>query len=411
MEPTRCSNGAGENVRAAGWAFAAALSLPACFFDSRWGESKRAQEAAAHRATPGALHATPPSQEAAPASVRVLKVRAYATPRHAAEVLDWPHRVSEAVDDANRILGPTLALRLELVGTEPWTPQGGDDDLGALLDELAAREVAPGTDRVVGLAGSVPRYELSFHQLGLANMRGKHLVVRAMNDAREYEVIQRLLSELDEQERLKLYRARRRHKTAAVLLHEIGHTLGAPHELDARTLMHASYDSKCEGYSPPAAQLMRIALAHEIDPKAEEGPAFAEALLAELERDAAVWVPAEREALIAKLEAAPATRQTKKPAAATEPAPPSAGAAELAPLRADDRTTFAQAVEHQQSGRTREAWDTAKPLFAAYPRVYAVQDLRCQLAMKLGGAWQAIQAECEPLMKLVPGATGPSQAP
>jgi len=35
----------------------------------------------------------------------------------------------------------------------------------------------------------------------------------------------------------------------------------------------------------------------------------------------------------------------------------------------------------------RDAWLTARPLFTAYPDVYAVQDLRCQLAMGLGGGW------------------------
>src|SRR5262249_40053732 len=141
-----------------------------------------------------------------------------------------------------------------------------DDDLSALMDELVQSDPGRDVERVVGLAGSVPRYEIAFHELGLGKLFGKHLITRAMNDAREYESIERGFSYLSEQERAKLYGSRKRHKTAAVFLHELGHTLGAPHELDARWLMHASYDPKEEGYSPGTAELMRLVLERELDP-------------------------------------------------------------------------------------------------------------------------------------------------
>ena len=53
-------------------------------------------------------------------------------------------------------------------------------------------------DFVLGLVGSLPRVEFSFHQLGMAGLLGKHLVVRAMNDDAEFKYIQHQLDELDE---------------------------------------------------------------------------------------------------------------------------------------------------------------------------------------------------------------------
>jgi hypothetical protein len=64
------------------------------------------------------------------------------------------------------------------------------------------------------------------------------------------------------------------------------------------------------------------------------------------------------------------------------------------------RTTFAQAVRGRQAGHLADAWDKAQPLFTGYPGVYAVRELRCQLAMQMGGAWEHVQAHCDPLTKL-----------
>src|SRR5262249_14192552 len=140
------------------------------------------QQSNARHAAPGALHATPPETPpgAAPASaaegMRVLKVRAHATPAYAAEVVGWPQQFAETVSDANLVLGPTLRVRLEIAGDEAWSPRATDDDLAVLLDELAQADPGTDVDRVVGLAGSVPHYEISFQKLGMARTPGKHLV-------------------------------------------------------------------------------------------------------------------------------------------------------------------------------------------------------------------------------------------
>ena len=46
------------------------------------------------------------------------------------------------------------------------------------------------------------------------------------------------------------------------------------------------------------------------------------------------------------------------------------------------------------------AWDAARPLFARYPLVYGVQDLRCKLAMAHFASYADVRPECDALMKL-----------
>lgn len=373
---------------------------------------QRSQAAAVQNATPKALHATPAGETDLAATTskaaRPLKLRAHATPGHAAEVVEWRRQLADLVDEANRVIGPTLNARLEIERAEPWSPRSGDDDLSALGAELAARDPGSGVEWVIALAASLPRIEQSFHQLGLGHVHGKHFVMRAMNDAREYAAIERELSRVDELERRKLYRARKRHKAVTVFLHELGHTLGAMHEPDAATIMHASYSARVEGYSAATAGLMRLSLDHRIAPAATTERAFVEALLAHVKLNGASWVASERDATVARLEAALAKRAGGARARATRAAPPTPPPADdlLAALTAGDRAVFEQAVVEQREGRLREAWSRAKPLFVTYPDVYAVQDLRCQLAMQMGGAWGAVQAECARLMQLTPGATG-----
>ena len=84
---------------------------------------------------------------------------------------------------------------------------------------------------------------------------------------------------------------------------------------------------------------------------------------------------------------------------------PGQGSQALAMLDAwgDDgavRRTLDEASEALRSGQPRDAWTRARPLFTAYPDVYTVQDLRCQIAMKLGLAWDEASAQCERLMEL-----------
>src|SRR4029079_189090 len=96
---------------------------------------------------------------------------------------------------------PTLGAHLELADTATWSTTLTTDDLDPMLTELRSRERGDDVDFVVGLVGSLPIFARSFPQLGLGQSMGKHVVVRAINDAREREAIEVELSRLGADER------------------------------------------------------------------------------------------------------------------------------------------------------------------------------------------------------------------
>jgi hypothetical protein len=150
---------------------------------------------------------------------------------------------------------------------------------------------------------------------------------------------------------------------------------------------------------------MRLTLGQKLDPAAQSERDFTQALVDHIRRTAARWVPAERDRMIAALEAT-LTSSRARADAKVEAQRSTVDEGSIAALRDADRHIFAQAADAKQAGRVKDAWSIATPLFKAYPDVFAVQDLRCQLAMALGGAWDTVQAECEPLLRLTPGALG-----
>jgi Matrixin len=389
-------------------AVAAASGVSACFlgYNSNWGEAKRAQQRVAAESTPASIVADVADSPSRDAGVRVFRVRLRPDAQYLSQTIDVPKQVADLVDDANRVLVTTVALRLEVERIVPWT-LSTDEDLDRSLQALQAEDVAGDVDLVVGLIGALPRQTDSLHEVGRAALLGKHLVVRATGRLNEDRSIDKAFYELSDDERARMLRVRKRHRALAVLLHEIGHCLGALHESDPHSLMNPSYDPKMSGFGPGGVALMRAAL------EGVDRVAMARAQLAILSAPGATqWVSAERNEEMARLRvlvdagrgpgrataAAGANEGARQVASAGDAAVASEGTPPELP--GDARGRFARARWLLQSGAIVRAYEEAKGLFAAYPNVYAVQDLRCQLATVRWLERKDLLAECAAFARL-----------
>lgn len=206
---------------------------------------------------------------------------------------------------------------------------------------------------------------------------------------------------LSESERQKIYSERRHHKTVTVFLHEIAHTLGAPHRIARDTIMSPVYDPNERGFDDATVGILRATLSYHLSATPLRAAA---ALRAALEKDDGGWVPSERASLLARLEpvesghsAAPTTAASTPSAS---PALPPQTPLPLSFLTSDDRSRYDSAMASEKQGDTRAAWETAVPLFESYPRVFEVQDLRCRLAQKRNFVPAVTEAHCSRLVSL-----------
>jgi hypothetical protein len=387
-----------------GAALLAVLGPCACFlgYDSRWGETKRAQQRVAAQSGPATIAASSPTSQAGVASdahPRTWRVRLRPNARYLAQTVDAPKQAADLIEDANRVLEPTLALHLESERVQPWA-RDEEDTLSAALQALRRDDAGEDVDLVVGMIGGLPRQSDSFHELGMATMPGKHLVVRAAARADEHDAIDQAFNELSDDDRARLARLRKRHRALAVFLHEVGHCLGALHERDVGSLMNPGYDTKMSGFGAGTIALMRIGL--DVTDRAE----VARQRLALLQGSssgapATDWPPAERDDEVRRLQgildsilgSISDAGVAQPDAVAAKPAVPP----ELSPGDAD---RFVQARQALARGQKLTAYRLGKPLFEAYPDTYDVQDLRCQIAAIRWLPREELLRECAPFKRL-----------
>lgn len=370
-----------------------------CFagYDSRWGEEKKLQRQRAAQSAPTLRGETAPDDEGKPPSTaRKLRVRAYVARAYTTQVADVPRTLRDLFEDANDVTEPALGVRLELEGIRTWE-LAKDDDLKKLLAELRAVDAGTDVDWVVGLVGALPRASLSFHDLGIAQTPGRHIVLRAPSSAARHDDTERSYSELSEDERRRVQRDLRRHRAAAVFLHELGHTLGSLHERSDRSIMYPEYRSRMTAFGPDATSVMRTVLDRREVKTVDDQTALFRELGAAIRRvPDGVFFEEERRQILPEIDrlasaAAPPAPRPAKPQPAAAPEPPE--------LSSADRATFAHAFERAEAGDHVTAWETAKPLFGLYPDVLTVQDFRCNLAAKVF-RFETARRECERLMQL-----------
>ncbi len=371
---------------------AVALMPAACFlgYDSSWGQAKAAQKRLAAQSTPSAIAATgDDTHRAGTAPKRTYRIRLRPDAQYLAQTVDPERQMDDLVADSDRVLGASLGLHLEVEETKPWSLDA-DEHLDSALAALRRDDPGDDVDVVVGLIGALPRPTESLHEVGYAEVLGKHLVVRAASRLGEHDAVDRALSELSDDERDRVVRGRRRHRAEAVFLHELGHVLGALHEADVTSLMHPAYDERMNAFGDDAVILMRLALDE------SDRAAVVRAQLAYLRAaKTSAWAPGERDTAITRLDAMSAPAPVSSEPVSTPPPP--AGPPELQP---GDRDRLARALQKFQAGAVPAAYDLARPLFTAYPDTYAVQDLRCQLATVRWLDKDALLAECAPSTRL-----------
>lgn len=376
--PSRGSRGANGSARPARVeSVARALTLlllsmttSACFmgYDSRWGQQKAAQQRNAAVSAPSSLRAAgteegepaAPTPRAASSRVKKLRMRALVTRSFTAHVVDTPRHLREMLEDVNKVTERDLGVHLELVETRAWEPPN-EDDIVTSFDALRATEPGDGVDWVAGFVGALPRATRMFHDAGRGSLVGKHVLLRAANSADRHDGIERAFDELPEEQRRGLEKQLRRHRAAALFLHEIGHTLGAPHSADPQSIMFHQYNPKMASFDASAVDGMRELLASDRTPP--------KPVLAVNAAPVALAAPAEPDV--------PGT-------------PELTGAA---------RERYVDAYRASQRGDVVAAWNTLKPLFDAHARSMSVQDLRCQIASR-SMRFEVARRECAPLMKL-----------
>ena len=184
-----------------------------------------------------------------------VRIRVWADDAYRAQNLHWQQTFEDQIEHANEVLGGMFGVQL-VAELRTWSRAAPDATLDDSLEALA--QLDPGDDvlTVVGLTSSLAIVAARFEKLGVAEVGGHHMILRGYADLEERKTFDRLFTELRQEERELLYQARRRHKTTGVLLHELGHNLGAEHVPDEDTLMHEAYSEHASKFDPHSRAMM-----------------------------------------------------------------------------------------------------------------------------------------------------------
>ena len=191
-------------------------------------------------------------------TVSVAKIRVWADDDYRAQNTHWQQAFREQLDYANEVLASQFGVRLE-PEFRSWSRHAPGTTLDETLTALALVDPGEGVLTVMGITSSL-NLSATFDQLGVGLTPGRYLVVRGYADIDERVAFDRAFRDLSADERAALYQARRRHKTTALLLHELGHNLGAQHQPDTDTLMNAMYSDHSSSFDATSRDVILAAL-------------------------------------------------------------------------------------------------------------------------------------------------------
>lgn len=349
-------------------------------------QKRGTQVGLARELLPAELQPTPTGEV-----IGTARVLVYADDDFRAQTLNWERKFSVMLRRANKVLGPTVGIELEIAEARPWPRKASSSDMEAMLVEL--EDLEPGADVhfVVGLTSALPEVTSSLHQLGIARPLGKHLIVRGLNDTKEVELLGAALRQLSDESRQRLWSERKKHKETVVFLHELAHALGAIHVSEKERLLTPGYDIGITGFTPANARLMRIAASFRLGGERDRAKEV-EAIRAYLAAASYPGWNEEEKKMLGEL------LDQREGAAVV--------GAEIAGLsdavRPVDRKTYRQAVELADRGRVAEAWEAAEPLFEFYPGEPGLAVLACRLADARGLPPAEVDARCRKAAELAP---------
>ncbi len=357
---------------------------------SRWMSDRRwAAELA-----PAALAPTP----TAGGTIGRARVRVHADRGYQAQNPDHQAKIRLMVARASQLLEPTTGMGLELIEIRTWQRQGGGGDLTAAIEGLRAADPGDDVDLVIGMVDALSQVSQDQHQMGIAQLLGRHLVVRGLDDAGEVAVIEKQLRTLSAADRQALYSRRKRHKEQVVFLHELAHALGGLHVTGERNILNPSYDRRVADFGQTSAVLMRAVVRARL--ARGEGTArreWAEVLAFARKNASAGWDEDDRAHLIAELERRAEGAEEKAAAGDT------LGDA----VRASDRERFHEAERLRAAGRALDAWVALEPLLDFYPEEPAVHRLACRLTVDAGRDRAEIESRCARTALIAPADAEP----
>lgn len=332
-------------------------------------DQKRVQRQSLAAITPAPLESSKPWK----GEPRVLKVRVYVDEDFRAQTLRWKRQIEEQFDDANQFLVPALGIRLDVVSYAPWAQRSASASMESLLDALERHDQGDDVAWVVGYVSSLSIASMSFEQLGVAHLLGKHVVIRGYAESGEKKLLAEAFPKVPAVERENAHEQRRRHKQTVILIHEIAHSLGAIHENDEGWIMHASYAVAMSQFSDRSRELMQIAIDERLKPRSEQNNrALAGRLVAYLDANPwGGWKEEEKEQLVVML------RATMDGNSVDGVAGGGSGQEAAVPPAAYDQMKRAQRLA--ASGKTAEALAELEALVAAYPSTAEIRQAVCEV--------------------------------
>jgi len=323
--------------------------------------------------------ATPEAPERPPGQLRFFRVRVYVDRDYQSQTPRWESHIEDQIDRANRVLEAQLGVHLQIQSMRVWDRRSGLSNNDAALHELMARDPGTDVDWVVGFLSSLQVFSAAHEQLGVAQLFSRHFVLRGITNAEELDAIDRAFDMLPRDERAHLTRERRFHKETAIFLHEWGHTLGAFHDADPRSLMGPYYEPSRSMFSPSSLRLVEAGLAHRSDRSPEGRAEWAKVYKAELGEEGAAFDAESRDVAQKAYDAFFAASEAAAEAKPVETTPAPAASTDLSEA---ERARIAEILRADDAGNPERAARLLVPIAEAHPRNARVRQLACYLSMR-----------------------------